>query len=132
MADNPFDREPPRRGGVITEASVRAHVNFLNSLDFVRASGRPYFVAKREEDGEIKYYWDRYTGPANDVVELTSSRERAQAMMESVMYRLRHGRMTQEQVDQLSNHNKRVAEARGLLMIVDEQYRLRPSLRPPA
>lgn len=128
MADNPFDREPPRRGSAITEATVRAHVNFLNSLDFVRASGRPYFVKTEEINGEIKHSWERHSSPNNAVIELSSQRERAQAAMESIMYRLRHGRMSQEQVDQLSDHNKRVAEARSLLMIVDGEYRLRPSL----
>jgi len=128
MADNPFDRNAPKRAGFTTEASVRAHVAFLNSLDFVRASGRPYFVTTKEENGRILHTWDRYASPVDRPVELVSQRKRAQVAMENIMHRLANGRMTQEQVNQLSKHNKRVAEARGLLMIVDDEYRLRPSL----
>jgi len=130
MADNPLGSWGGKasKGKLITKDMIERHVQWLNSLDFVRASGRPYFVGSKEVDGEVKHFWDRYASPADRPVELVSQRERAQVAMENIMHRLAHGRMTQEQVNQLSKHNKRVAEARGLLMIVDGHYRLRPSL----
>jgi len=48
------------------------------------------------------------------------------------MARLQNGEMTQAQVDELPRQFRSIAEARGLLMIVDGQYRLRPSLNRKA
>jgi len=56
--NNPLMRrnpgQPPRSG--ITREHIEAHVAWLNSLNWVRASGKPYFV-KTTEDGLAT--WDR-------------------------------------------------------------------------
>lgn len=45
---------------VFGEEKVRRHVEWLNGLNFVIASGRPYFVAERQKpDGIIEHFVDR-------------------------------------------------------------------------
>lgn len=61
MINSPFDKrrgdEPPN-GGLI---QLEAHVAKLNNYNWVRASGKPYFVAKRTKaDGTIEHFVDRH------------------------------------------------------------------------
>ena len=56
MTANPLlDRQPKQ-----PIRDVREHVDSLNRLAWVKASGRPYFVATtRREDGTVEYRVDR-------------------------------------------------------------------------
>lgn len=62
--NNPLMRrnpgEPPRGGGGgrITKEMIEGHVRWLNSLNWVRYSGKPYFV-KTLDDGRVT--WARST-----------------------------------------------------------------------
>ena len=56
MRGNPGD---PPRGGKITVEQIYAHVDWLNSLNWVKASGKPYFVNTRDEAGRTVHFWDR-------------------------------------------------------------------------
>jgi len=84
--------------------------------------------------------WQRSDAPSKQKALASAIAERevaarqsdAQDAMENVMARLQNGEMSQAQVDELPRQFRSIAEARGLLMIVDGQYRLRPSLNRKA
>lgn len=60
MADNPFMRGQSQGGGKVTREMLEDYVVRLNGSNFVRHSGKPYFVARRvNDDGTVNYILDR-------------------------------------------------------------------------
>lgn len=60
MADNPFqDRSEGKRGKVTLEM-FQEMVERSNAMEWVRQSGKPYFVGKRTNgDGTFTHFLDR-------------------------------------------------------------------------
>lgn len=56
MTANPLMRFTPR-----PTPSVEEHVAMLNKMNWVRASGRPYFVGEKRNpaDGSVEHFVDR-------------------------------------------------------------------------
>lgn len=59
MTANPLMLRQPTGSGRATPDSLASYAEDLNRMNWVKASGQPYFVNKRADDDGVKHYLDR-------------------------------------------------------------------------
>lgn len=60
MIDNPLIGKMPAGGGKVGIDRLQAYCVRLNRMNWVRLSGRPYFITEwTDEDGEARHKLDR-------------------------------------------------------------------------